>query len=177
MCNNSRRLSFENQNFMKTEKGQHEKLIIGIPISHRRWWFFFFQRWTSFVLPEGELLLEKAFTRDRKFAIWNWKLQKDVHSFVVNLKMLMYPLKALDEFVLNLSESGQVSKWHWSLGSCSERILFFLCIDTYPSPTPSYANLQRTPDLSTDVWNESMWEAPEVLLFLFHGMLGSSKVA
>lgn len=59
MCNDSRRLSFENQNLMKTEKGQHEKLIIGIPISHRR----HFSK--TFMLSKAALLLEKVY-QDRK---------------------------------------------------------------------------------------------------------------
>lgn len=62
MCDDSRRLSFENQNLTKTEKGQHEKLIIGMPNLHRR----HFQRGAPFMLSKGALPLEKAFIRDRK---------------------------------------------------------------------------------------------------------------
>lgn len=62
MCSDSRRLSFENQNLTKTEKGQHEKLIIGMPNLHRR----HFQRGTPFMLSKGALPPEKAFIRDRK---------------------------------------------------------------------------------------------------------------
>lgn len=62
MCSDSRRLSFENQNLTKTEKGQHEKLIIGMPNLHRR----HFQRGTPFMLSKGALPPEKAFIRERK---------------------------------------------------------------------------------------------------------------
>lgn len=51
---------------MKTEKGHHEKLIIGIYVSARR---YFFKVETPFTLSKGALTIEKMFIRGRKLEL------------------------------------------------------------------------------------------------------------
>lgn len=98
MWNDSKRLSFEDQNLTKTEKGQHEKLIIGMPNLHRRQ----FQRGTPFMLSKGSLPPEKAFIRDEKqdsCETCSPELETAVTGSMFCCKLLLYSLKALGKFV------------------------------------------------------------------------------